>query len=129
MLKDYLLELPVRFATRRQDVSGSIYGTIVAAGTLLGAAEATHNVLEMAGTAVATVLIYWVAHAYAEVLGRPRPMSSFWAESRHELMAESTMMTACILPVAALLVASALGATFELATSIALWFAVGTLFA
>ena len=117
------------FMARREDASGSIYGTIVVAGTIVGAAEATHSILEIAETVIVTLVIYWVAHAYAEARGHAIPAASVWVEAGHELIAESTMITACILPVAALLVASALGADFEVATSIALWFAVAALFA
>lgn len=120
--------LQARFLERTQDASGAIYGTLVTAGTLLGAAEGTHDVLEITSTVVVTLLLYWVAHGYATVLGSPHPGDSWWIAARHELLAESAMITACVVPVAGLLAANGVGASFETSTSIALWLAVVMLF-
>src|SRR5579859_1701414 len=95
-----------RVFERWHNPSGTIYGTIVAASTILAAAEGTHDVAEIALTVVATLLLYWVAHAYAEVLGGAHSDVPFWLATRDELAAESSMMSACVLPLAALLLAT-----------------------
>jgi hypothetical protein len=111
-----------------RDASGSIYGTIITAATIVGVAEGTHNVLDEAITVVATLVLYWIAHSYAQLLGRPRGGTPSWTAAWHELAAEWQMVAVCVLPLAGLLVAGLLGASFSLATSIALWLSVGLLF-
>jgi hypothetical protein len=111
-----------------RDASGMIYGTVITAATMVGAAEGSHDEGEIAATVAVTLLVYWIAHAYAVVLGGAHGASLSWKAAGRELAAESPMLAACFLPLAALIVASALGASFSLATSIAVWFAVALLF-
>ena len=111
-----------------RDATGTIYGTVITAGTMIGAAEASHNEFEIAITVAVTILIYWVSHAYAAVLGGARGSLPSWKAARDELGAESPMVIACFLPLAALIITSSLGAGFSLSASIAAWFTVALLF-
>jgi hypothetical protein len=111
-----------------RDAAGTIYGTIVTGSTIAAGSEGTHHALELAATVVVTVALYWMAHAYAEVLGHSQARVLSWTETRREFFAEWRMVAACILPLAVLMVATMLGASFETATSLALWFAAGLLF-
>jgi hypothetical protein len=108
--------------------SGAIYGTLVTAGTILGASEGAHNVVEVAVTVVVTLTLYWIAHAYAEVIGNADRVAPSWKVATRELAAESRMVAACIVPLVILVVADFLGASFELAVTIGLCATIGLLF-
>ena len=108
--------------------SGTIYGTIITTATMIAAAEGSHDEREIAATVLVTLIVYWIAHAYAVALGSAHGATPFWAVAGHQLATESPMVLACILPLAALLLASALGASFNLSTTIAVWFGVALLF-
>lgn len=115
-------------ADHGHDATGIIYGTVITAGTMIGAAEASHNEGEIAATVVVTLVIYWIAHSYAAVLGGAHSASPSWRAAVRELVEESTIVVACVLPLAALILASWLGAGFGLSVSIASWFTMGLLF-
>jgi hypothetical protein len=122
-----LLRLAARLDPTR-DISAVIYGTILTGATIVAVAEGTHNALEMAVTVVVTLMVFWVAHAYAEALGNPRGGVPSWVALEQELAAESPLVLACVVPLAALLVARALGASFDLATSVAVALSIALLF-
>jgi hypothetical protein len=55
----------------RQNPGATIYGTLVAAALL--ATEASNDdstVAELVGTILGTLVVYWLAHAYADLLAR-----------------------------------------------------------
>ena len=111
-----------------QDASGVIYGTLVTAGTILAASENAEDVREVAITVLVTLVLYWIAHAYAEVIGKSSRVPPSLSAAGRELVAESRMVGACVLPLAVLLVVDWLWTGFQLATTIALWTTVGLLF-
>jgi hypothetical protein len=123
-----VLRTIVAYITPTRDASGVIYGTLVTAGTILGASEGAHDVVEVALTVVATLALYWIAHAYAEVVGHADVVAPSWPVAARELAVESRMVGACVLPLAILLLADLLGSGFAAATTIALWSTVGLLF-
>jgi hypothetical protein len=123
-----VLRTIVAYITPTRDASGVIYGTLVTAGTILGASEGAHDVLEVALTVIATVALYWIAHAYAEVVGNADVVAPSLRVAARELAVESRMVGACVLPLAILLVADLLGSGFAAATTIGLWSTVGLLF-
>jgi hypothetical protein len=97
-----------------RDASG-VYGTIMTGATIVAVSENAHNVPELAATVVFTLALFWVAHAYSEVVtGGGLSWSAAW----HELVAESPMVGACVVPLGVLVLAAALGASFDLATSL-----------
>ncbi len=100
--------------------SGEIYGTIVAAATIAGVADATHNLLDIVAAVVTTVIIYWIAHAYAEVLSAAGAPSQTWASARRELAATLPLVTASVFPVGVLVIADLLGTGVQTAAVLAL---------
>ena len=111
-----------------RDASGAIYGTLITASTMVGAAEGVHDLWEIAATVLVTLTVYTVAHAYAEVLGAPDGRVPSWAAVVHELAVESTMLTACVLPLAVMVGASLLGASLDEAVTAGACSAVAMLF-
>ncbi len=103
-----------------------IYGVIVI-GALLAAESGRHETYldTVASTAIAAAL-YWLAHAYASVLGRRL--------SLHERLTATALLRAlghdwalvrgAAIPLVALLVAWASGASQQTAVTVALWSAV-----
>jgi hypothetical protein len=117
-------ELVARRRAARRRASG-IYGTIIAATVL--AAAGSH--LSTAATAVAifvTLVVYWAAEQYAELLGEraePGHLPS-WERLRAGLADTWSMVTASYLPVLVLIVARLLRASATTAANIALFAAV-----
>jgi positive regulator of sigma E activity len=120
----------VRLLPRRADLegdaSGAIYGTIITASTIVGVTEGVHELWRIAITVVGTLALYSIAHAYARVLGGP--VAPSLRTFGRELAVESPMLSACVLPLLVMVVASLLGADLELAGAIALWSAAAMLF-
>jgi membrane protein YqaA with SNARE-associated domain len=48
----------------------TIYGTLVAAALLATEAAGSATVLAMVGTILGTLIVYWLAHVYADVIAR-----------------------------------------------------------
>ncbi len=115
--------LAAPFSARRPH-SVEIYGTLLAAATIAGVADASHDLRAIALAVVTTVGVYWIAHAYAEVLSRVEPGSRTWASTRHELATSLPMVTACAVPVALLILAELVGASVQTAAVLALGLAV-----
>jgi hypothetical protein len=110
------------------DPAGAIYGTIITASTIVAAAEGVHDLVEIVGTVATTLGLYAVAHTYSRVLGGPEGGTPSWRVFVQEFATESAMLTACVVPLAVIVVASVLGAGLDLATSLAVWSAVAMLF-
>ena len=56
---------------RVERLAGAIYGTIVVAGVLAATEyDDDPEVLETGAYALATVVVFWLAHAWAQTLGR-----------------------------------------------------------
>jgi hypothetical protein len=109
--------------------AGAIYGVIVI-GALLAAESARHeSYLDTLASALLAATLYWFAHAYAGVLGRRL--------THHERLSSSALARALAhdwalvrgagVPLVALAIAWALGATQEDAVTTALWSAIGSL--
>jgi hypothetical protein len=114
-----------------ENPAGTIYGTIVV-GALLAAESGRHESFldTIASAAIATAL-YWLAHAYASVLGR-----RLGAQERLTLGAlggalghDLALVKGAAAPLLALLVAWALGSTQQAAVNAALWSTVACLIA
>jgi hypothetical protein len=54
----------------KQNPGATIYGTLVAAALLATEAGANETLGETVGTILATLVVYWLAHAYADLLAR-----------------------------------------------------------
>jgi hypothetical protein len=109
--------------------AGTIYG-LIAVGALLAAESGLHDTYpETIGSATIALAMYWIAHAYADVLGQR-------LETRERLTAATlgrnllhdwAIMRGASPPLLALLLAWALGAGQETAVTAALWTTVVSL--
>jgi hypothetical protein len=107
--------------------SGVIYG-IIAIGALLAAESGRHETyLDTVGSAVLAACLYWVAHAYATLLGRRLVGREALTVSMllRALIHNWAIFRGAAVPLIALLVAWAAGAAQETAVTAALWCAVG----
>ncbi len=92
--------------------ASAIYGTIVTAGLLATERAGDHGVARLTISVTATLLVFWLAHAYTDLLGgaithgRPTGRSGLW----HALRVEWPIVESGVLPIAALLIADAAGA-------------------
>src|SRR5918995_3573751 len=104
--------LPALHATAARRRSAGIYGTIVASAVL--AAGGSHlRTAPLAVAVLVTLLVYWAAEGYAEVLGEHAHAAGrlpTWSHVRASLAAIWPMVTASYLPLGSLLVARLLGA-------------------
>jgi len=114
-----------------ENPSGVVYG-IIAIGALLAAESGRHETyLDTVGSAALAACLYWLAHAYATLLGRRLV--------RREVLTATTLWRALIhdwaifrgaaVPLAALMIAWATGAAQETAVTAALWSAVAAVVA
>jgi hypothetical protein len=111
--------------------SGSVYGTITIGALLAAETGLRDTYLETVGSVGVALVIYWLAHSYAELLGQRL--------SAHERLTAAglgralgrdwAIVRGAGLPLLALLAAWALGADQETGISIALWTCVASLLA
>lgn len=107
----------------RERIAGAVYGTIVVLATLAAGATAYQYDLWRLGAVVsASVLILWIAHAYAHALGESLTLGRRLtrAELRAIAAREVAIPLASILPLAAI----ALGALEVLRDATAVWLAL-----
>jgi hypothetical protein len=108
-----------------------VYG-VVAIGALLAAESGIHeSYVDTVGSALIATGIYWLAHAYASVLGRRLAMPGRLTVSMlgRALRHEWAIVEGAAIPLVALLFAWAVGAAQETAVTAALWTAVASLIA
>ncbi len=111
---------------------GTIYGTI-AAGLVIAAEEpATETYPRVLVAAAVAVVTYWLAHGYAAWVGerlRQGDPDTGWSIRRlgHALRDEWPIIEGGAIPLAALLVAWAVGAPLATAITADLWTAAATL--
>jgi hypothetical protein len=108
-----------------------VYG-VLAIGAVLAAESGSHeNYLDTAASAVIAILLYWLAHAYADVLGH-----RLQAHARLSIAIlgrafrdEAAILIGAVLPLLALLFCWALGVALASGVEAALWTTVGSLIA
>jgi hypothetical protein len=111
--------------------AGVVYG-IVAIGALLAAESGRHETyVDTVGSAALAACLFWLAHAYATLLGRRlihrevlTPIT-LWRALTHDW----AIFRGAAIPLAALVIAWAAGAAQETAVTAALWCAVATVVA
>lgn len=112
---------------RARRLSGTVIGTIVAAGVLaVSAADEQPDAVDAGIYAFATVFVFWLAHGWAHSLGRRSagdPDHGAVAGLRHELPVLESVGP----PLAALAIATGLGDSDENAITIATWVCVAEL--
>lgn len=114
-----------------QNPAGVVYGTL-----LVGAVLASESVRRetFPGTLEATalaLLLYWLAHAYAETLGRRLedqiPLSA--ASFLRSLVRDRAILRGASTPILALLIAWAAGGSLATAVLVAIWTSVASIVA
>jgi positive regulator of sigma E activity len=102
-------------------VASAIYGLVVCSATL-AAASVSGELLFVAVSVLVTVLVYWVAESYANVLARhavrQRPLG--WSGILATLGQGWPMVSASFIPLATLLLAGALGESVFIAINLSL---------
>lgn len=98
-----------RYPELRPDLAGAIYGTILATAVVAAASEKQSlGAWDMAVSVVATSLVFWLAHVYADVLARGlhRERHVSWRSVRAVAGNEWPMIEACVPVVIPLLLAA-----------------------
>ena len=119
-----------RPARRRRpgNPASAVYGTIVSAGLIAGEATSRRSTAAVVGLMAGTLIVFWAAHAYADLLGGrvvDEPGTSRpW---RSVLRAEWPIVESGVLPATVLVVTAAFGASRETAVLAALASAVAEL--
>jgi hypothetical protein len=105
--------------------AAGIYGAIITAAILATAGSELHTGALVA-TVVITLMVYWLAEEYAELLGEQVEggLVPTWDYIRGALAATWPMVSASFVPLAALVVARLAGATIQVADNIGLAVAI-----
>ena len=110
-------------AARRR--AAGIYGTVITAA-VLASAGGRLSTTALAVAVLITLIVYWVAELYSEILGEQAVYagSPMWPRIRDGMASTWTMVSAAYLPVLALIVSRLFGASGTVAANIALAVAV-----
>ena len=114
---------------RIERLAGAVYGTIVVAG-VLGASDYDEQpeALDTGLYAVSTVLVLWVAHSWAQTLGRRLVGGGGLGTAlRHSLGRDWPLVQSVLPPLGAMALARVLGASDETAITIGFWVCVAAL--
>ena len=114
---------------RAERLAGAIYGTVVVGGVL---AATTHNAspsaIDAGVYALATVVVFWLAHAWARSLGRRATgVRSLYVGAAESLAEDWPLVQSAFPPFAAIAAARLLGASHETAIDIGIWTCVAFL--
>jgi hypothetical protein len=92
--------------------AAGIYGTIITAAVLAAAGDSVPT-LPLAVSILVTLLVYWLAEEYAELLGEQLEDGRLptWADVRTALATTWTMVSASYIPLLSLVLARVLGAS------------------
>jgi hypothetical protein len=98
--------------------AAGIYGTIITAAVLAAAGDNVPT-LPLAVSILVTLLVYWLAEEYAELLGEQLAGGRLptWADARTALAATWPMVSASYIPLLSLVLARLLGASPPAAAS------------
>ncbi|HEY6425257.1 MAG TPA: hypothetical protein VIY28_18855 [Pseudonocardiaceae bacterium] len=101
--------------------AAAIYGTIITAAVLAAAGNQVPT-LPLAVSILVTLLVYWLAEEYAELLGEQLEGGRLptWADVRTALVATWPMVSASYIPLLSLVLAHLLGASPPAAANVAL---------
>jgi hypothetical protein len=100
---------------RAPHYTGAVYGSLLAASVVVGAAAGSHGVLELRPIKLAVLLavtggVFFVAHTYARLVGERHPASmTDPREIRSVLRSEWPLLEAAFPPAAAALIVGLLG--------------------
>lgn len=103
--------------------AGVIYGTLIIGAVLATESARRETLLETVAGSVVALLLYWLAHSYAQTLGdrldRQIPLSA--SGIARSLLRDRAILRGALVPMLALVLASALGASLSTAVLIAVW--------
>jgi hypothetical protein len=109
--------------------AGVVYGTLIIGAVLATESVRRETLAETVGATVLALVLYWVAHSYAQTLGdrleRQVPLSG--AAVLRSLLRDRAIIRGAIVPILALLLASALGAALATAVLVAVWTSSATI--
>lgn len=115
-----------RARTAKDEAPAGIYGTIICASVM--AAGSHYPVGEVAGTVIITLLVYWAAERWSEVMGGTlKGERADWPHVRAVFGAGWPMVQASYTPLVIMGAAWLLGAEDDTAITIALWATIGLL--
>jgi hypothetical protein len=114
---------------RAERLAGAIYGTIVVAGVLAATEyDEQPEALDTGIYALCTVVVLWVAHAWAQTLGRRMVGGGPLRHAlRHSLVRDWALVQSALPALAAMALAGLLGASDETAINIGFWVCVASL--
>lgn len=121
----------LRSLAPRDGEVGAVYGLILVGSLMAAESYKQETHFDVLLSAALTLLVYWLAHAYSLALGRriesslPLSLHSLW----DGLIGSVSVLQGALLPLLALLVAWAAGASSQTAIDIGLWSAIATLVA
>jgi hypothetical protein len=114
--------------THGRALAAGIYGTIIC-GSVIVAVDPSRSIGHVTVTVVVTVLVYWLAERYSELLAaRMRGERVTWAQLRGTLRAGWPMVQASYTPLLVLIGAGLLGADTATALSAAAFYTAALLF-
>lgn len=107
---------------------GLMTGTVVCAAVIAATAGHVDSTAQLSVAIVGTTFVYWLAHLHAATIGsavnkRLHPLRALRGAAGHTW----TIAAASLLPLAILLLATAVGADLVTASWVALWSTVGLL--
>lgn len=103
--------------------AGAVYGTIAVAALLAAESARRETYLTTVAAVVITLALYWLAHSYAEFTGeRLRTGERLTLAGLSRMMAhELTILIGAAVPLVALLISWAAGASVTTAVNAAIW--------
>ena len=108
--------------------AAGIYGAIITAA-IMTAAGASLPTSALAVTVLVTLIVYWLAEQYAELLGEPERNGKWprWSHTRTALADSWPMVSASFVPIIALVVSRGAGASASSAATIGVVTAIALL--
>jgi hypothetical protein len=112
-----------------ENPSGAVYGVIVIGALLAGESGRHETYLDTISSAVVAAALYWLAHAYAGVLGRRLSSGERLTASApaQALWRDLAVIRGAAIPLVALVLTALAGAGQQSAVTAALWSAVASL--
>jgi hypothetical protein len=112
-----------------ESISGVVYGIIVVAALLAAESGRHESYLDTIASAAIAAALYWLAHAYAELLGhRLEQHERLTASALARALAhDRAILRGAALPLAVLAVCWAAGAAQQTAVTAALWTTIASL--
>jgi len=111
-----------------RDYAPAIYGSLLVTGIVAILWHGSVQPDAIAATVGASVLIFWLAHAWAEIVNRRVHGRITAAEAREIALDEASMLSALVVPGIVLVGAPRLGLTIDATVGAALAASIGQLF-